>query len=215
MPSCDVCQEFVTRRKKILQDISKLSYTKDEKERIYYDDKVDDNEFENGVKVCEECFDQVCRRMQSTSFFQRSSLGRMSKNENIDCETIKHFLTMQAPIERKNRKLRKSKPEMTKRFANVQSELLEYEPSCKACRYFNNKRSNLNKLSDQELEQENVSCGKCLQLCQEKELNVEYCRRTRAQKEVSDMDKDKRRLLNLEKLYNIQKIQRELGSKKK
>jgi hypothetical protein len=200
MPICNTCKEFVSRRKTILQKITNLPYDKETKELIYYDDKLTDPEFEDGLKVCKECFNEVCDQSKQ------------------DCEDINNFVTTQAPLEQKNRQKRREllseRVEKAKEFFTS----IQDEPSCKKCSYFGNKRSNLIKLSDNELEQENLECGNCVDLCEKKGVNTYeqknkdgmYCRRTKAQKEVSDKDKDKRRLLNLEKLYNVQKVQREL-----
>ena len=145
MPNCELCNSFVKRRMTALKDITKLPYTEDEKKMIYYSSAITDEDFDQGVKVCSKCYTECNKTTKGCG------------------EDIEKFVSTQAPREKENRMKRNQN--LGKKFNQVQVDFLKQSKSCKVCDFLNNKRKNLNKFTDKELEQEMLECRKCWNLC--------------------------------------------------
>jgi hypothetical protein len=195
MDKCSQCKQFLLKRRNALQESSKLPYTKQEKEMIYYTDRITDDEFDKGSKWCGECFDDLCTTI--------------SKEIPVTCEEMKHFLTSQMPIEKKNRENRRKNADQS--FQESKSKLIEEDSNCKTCEMFWKQRKNYSFDRTKYVDVENQVCSKCLEKCQN--LNTEFCRRTRAQKEVSDRDKEYKDLEIKTKLLNIELMKKKLQKK--
>jgi hypothetical protein len=198
MDKCSRCKSFLFKRRNALQESTKLPYTKEEKEMIYYTDRITDSEFENGSQICGECFEDLCTTI--------------SNEIPVSCEEIKQFLTIQLPIEKRNRENRRQKLVKGEKLVEIKSSVIEQEPSCKTCEIFWNQRKNY-RFDKSKVDVENQTCGKCLEECQKNKLNNEYCRRVKAQKEVSDRDLEYRNLELKTKLLNMEMIKKKLQKK--
>ena len=192
MDKCSQCKNFLMKRRMALQESSKLPYTKQEKELIYYTDRITDEEFEMGSRWCGECFQDLCTTI--------------SKEIPVSCEEIKQFLVSQMPIETRNRENRRKNA--SKVLDESKGILVEQDSNCKTCELFWKQRKSYSFNRDKYVDIENQVCGKCLEKCQG--LNTEFCRRTRAQKDVSDRDKEYKDLEIKTKLLNIEMLKKKL-----
>jgi len=186
MSRCEVCKKFISLRNSIFNEIFQSEHDSQTKLWLYYNHPdVTDEKFEEQLNLCSSCYKETCKQLK-----------------NCDPE-IKKFTEEQGPNElklRKNKKLNSIK--------NV--------PNCKTCDTYGNwiETYQSNILSDTQLEQWVESCTRCVDICDRNKVRDPYCRRAKSLAELGEQRKDKRRLENMEKKYNIEKIQRYIQKKK-
>ena len=150
---------------------------------LYYNNpETTDEIFEEILPICNQCYNETCRQ-----------LGQ-------DCDPdIKKFTETQGPGELKLRKKR-------------QLEEIKSSLSCKKCEVYDKKLKNfqLSNLTPEQLEEWYVSCFECWNRCNQKNINDEYCRRSRDLSDLANKKKKEAREKNIEKLANIEKIKRQL-----
>jgi hypothetical protein len=198
MSKCESCKRFLMKRRSAIQETTKLPYSKEEKQMIYYDYRITDQEFETNSIFCSECFDDLC--------------NTISQEIPVTCEEIKQYLMYQMPVEKRNRENRRSNIE--KRFENTKLQMIKDSNECKVCETYGKMRSNFVSVKDgRRLNEENMACGKCLELCESKSINDPYCIKTREQKINSDRDLEYFNLETKNKLLNIELMKKRLEKK--
>lgn len=194
MPSCELCKEFVKRRKNIFDKVKTKQIPLDD----YYTE-LDDDAFNRGLLVCTECYEETCRQ-----------LGQ-------DCnEEVKKMVEVNGPSEEKLREKQKMKKQsLLKELENLPvasgplfpmipsgplKPLKDSNSNCRGCKWFGNVRKSEGKLSDEYLIQEFIQCSKCLDFCKENDIScpdIEY------RKEQSEKELDFRRLTKNTNISNI------------
>lgn len=183
MSKCEVCKNFIDLRKKIFDDLGQTKYDTQIKLWLYY----------NNPEVNDEKFEnafQLCKQCYNETCRQLKPCDNR----------IKKFTEEDAPNELTLRK--------KKKIQQIQS-----NKNCKTCDDYYKKLKGLQNLTDKQVEEWLQSCLECTTLCKKNVGDDMYCRQASANAEVAEKRKEERRLKNIEKLYNIEKIQRQLKKK--
>jgi hypothetical protein len=193
MPSCELCKEFVQRRRNIFDKVKSKQIPIDD----YYIE-LDDDTFSRGLLVCTECYVETCRQV----------------GQGCD-EEVKKMVEVNGPSEEKLReKNRMKKQNLIKQVENLSvasGPLFPVVPSgqlkpirssntnCRGCEWFGNVRKS-GKLSDEYLMQEFIQCSNCLNFCIEN--NIE-CPDIENRKQRSEKELDYRSLTKKTNISNI------------